>query len=836
METLLQDVRYGIRMLAKSPGFTAVAVLTLALGIGANTAIFTLVNALLLKTLPVKAPHALVVVGDPSQVYFRWSGTPSTDVFSYPLYKEFRDKNNVFIGLAAAGFEDGIAVDGGAAGDTSDQAVNGRLVSGNYFSVLGVDAAGGRVLTESDDSESNANPVVVLSYAYWKRRFASSAEILNKAIRLNGSPFTVVGIAQEKFHGDVTGDDIAVFLPISAQPAIMRSASMRDNPRKSWLSLIGRLRSGVGVPQAKADVNFIFRQALQGAYGASIRPNDRQEIANAQINVSAAATGLSALRREYRTPLLLLMAIVGLVLMIACVNVANLLLARATMRTKEIAMRLALGASSPRLLRQLLTESGLLAILGGVLGALLSFWAVRLLLTMFGSDSESLPLSPDFRLLAFALAVCFLTALLFGVVPAVQALKVQVTPTLKQNAGAAERRSGFGWGKGLVAAQVALSVLVLFSASLLVRSLQKLLGQDFGYNSNRMVVARVEGESVGYHGERIKQLALQLADRLSTIPGVRGATYSQNGLFSGGESSFTIKVQGFESASIDERSARAETVGAEYFPVLGTSIVAGRGIGAQDTSASTRVAVVNTAFVKHFFHDQNPIGRQFEIDDPDHKGKPMTVIGVSREIKDRSEFLREAGPPRFYTAYQQEEDPRHVVLELNVSGDPNAIFPAVRAQVKDLDGKLPLSSIYTVRYLIEKSLGSDIALTRLSGFFAALALLLACIGLYGVMSYTVAGRTREMGVRLALGAQKLDVLQLVLREGMLLVAMGLLIGTPLSIASSRALSSYLFGLKGADPLSLAAVIVTLGTVAAAAAFVPARRATKVDPIVALRYE
>jgi predicted permease len=517
--------------------------------------------------------------------------------------------------------------------------------------------------------------------------------------------------------------------------------------------------------------------------------------------------------------------------------VANLLLARTTARSREIAVRLAIGANRRRVFQQLLTESILLSVLGGICGALLAIWGVRLLVTIVGSDTEALPLSPDFRLLSFTTAVCLVTGILFGLMPALRALKVQVGPTLKEAApGFSGTRSPFGWGKALVSGQVALSLLVLFTSSLLLRSLQKLMMQDLGYESDRIVVTHVSAYSVGYRGDRIIQLAQQLSTRMAALPGVRVVTYSRNGFFSGGESSDAIIVPGFTAAKREDLSAREDGVGPDYFKVVGIPVIAGRGVGSQDTATSTRVAVVNEAFVAHFFHRINPLGRQFEVDDPKEKGKPFTVIGVSRDAKDHREFLREAVPPRFYSAFQQEGNLRGFVLEMIVNGDPSAVASGARGQIKAVDSNLPVDSVRSVRQLLETNLGSQVALAKLSAFFAGLALALACVGLYGVMSYAVAGRAREIGVRIALGAQRSDVLQMVLREGMLLVGVGIVVGIPLSLASSRVLGSYLFGLKSTDPLSLGAVIAMLGAVGAIAGLIPARRATKVNPIVALRYE
>ncbi|PYY00941.1 MAG: hypothetical protein DMG63_04545 [Acidobacteria bacterium] len=434
------------------------------------------------------------------------------------------------------------------------------------------------------------------------------------------------------------------------------------------------------------------------------------------------------------------------------------------------------------------------------------------------------------------MTACLLTGILFGVVPALSALKVQVNPSLKDASVVSEPRSRIGWGKSLVAGQVALSLLVLFGATLLVRSLQKLMSQDLGYESNRIVVAHPGASAVGYKGERMKQLAQELSARLSTIPGVRGVSYSRNGLLGGGETADAIIVPGFTAANRDDRQAREDSVAPDYFATVGIPILLGRGINAQDTATSTRVAVINQAMMKHFFHGENPLGRQFEIDDPPEKGKPFTVIGVSKDAKDHGGFLRSSTPPRFYFAFQQDREPPRFVLEVVTHRDPNTVLTEIRTQIKAADANLPIYSLYSVRYLLERNLSNQIALARLSAFFAGLALLLAGVGLYGLMSYTVAGRTREIGIRLALGAQRKDVLNLVLHEGLLLIGIGLAVGIPLSLAGSRMLHSFLFGLKGTDPVSLAMVIALLGVVGAIAGFIPARRATKVNPVVALRYE
>ena len=835
MNGIFRDLIFAARQLRKSPGFTAVAVLTLALGIGANTAIFTVVNGLLLKMLPVRDPQQLVVVGDPANPNQRSNGTPRTDVFSYPLYKELRDRNSVFSGLCAAASDHHIEVDTGQ-GSMPEEKMTGRMVSGNYFTLLGLEPAAGRLFSDSDDTEESANPVVVLGYEYWQRKFALTPTLIGKDIRLNGYPFTVIGVAPAGFDGDVVGERMALYVPLSMQPQIVRGRHWRKSGNNSWLSLIGRSQPNISPVQAEANLNFIFQQAVKGDYGAALSADDRNAIRDAHISVAAGGGGISGLRGDYRIPLLLLMGIVGLVLLIACVNVANLLLARASSRNREIALRVAIGANPRRLLQQLLTESVLLGLLGGVTGSLLAILGVRLLVQLIGSD-KNLPLAPDIRVLGFTVAISLLTGIVFGLVPALQTLKVRVTPALKNaTRSTTEPGSRFTWGKGLVIGQVALSLLVLFAAGLLVRSLQKLMTQNFGYSRDHLVIARIDPVSAGYRAENMKLLAQQLVARLAGAPGVRAVTYSSNGLFSGSESGDALLVPGFSASSPRDRGANEDYVGADYFGIVGIPILAGRGIEAQDTATSTRVAVVNEAMVQRFFSGQNPIGRQFRIDDPDWLDKPLTIVGISRDAKDHGSSIREEVKPRFYQAFQQTPDPVQIILEAQVTGSPSAALTNVLGQIKAADPRLPISFIQTLDALVADSAANQIALAKLSAFFGGLALLLACVGLYGVVSYTVASRTREIGVRMALGARRGDVLELVLREGMLLVAVGLVVGIPLALASTRLLHSFLFGLKSTDPLSLAAVIVLLGMVAAVAGFIPARRAAKIDPMVALRYE
>lgn len=834
---VLQDLRYAARQLRKNPGFTAIAVLTLALGIGANTAIFSVVNALLLKMLPVRDPKQLVVVGDPTFVNATSTGTPRADIFSYPLYKLLRDGNAVFEGLYAAATEHGIEVGVGSS-QSSDKRTAGRMVSGNYFNVLGLEPAAGRLFMNSDDTAENASPVVVFGYRYWQNNFRESSSIIGQTVRLNGYPYTVIGVAPPGFEGDVVGEQMNLYVPLSMQPEIIRGRHWLKSPNVSWLSLIGRLKTGITPVQAQANLNTVFNQALMGDYGASLSADDRRALQEAplKISVSAGGGGISALRGDYRTPLLLLMGIVGLVLVIACVNVANLLLARAAMRRREFAVRLAIGANRRQVLQQLLTESILLAGLGGIAGSMLAIWGVQLLVKLFGSDT-TLPLSPDLHVLAFTSATSLLTGVLFGLVPALGSMRVRVSPALKETTRTTpDHASRFAWGKCLITGQVALSLLVLFAATLLTRSLQKLMDQDFGYQRDHLVIARIDPAAAGYSPEKMKALAQELVSRIAGIPGVRAATYSTNGLFGGTESSDAILIPGLEKQTPENRVANEDYVGPDYFGAVGISMLSGRGIQAKDTASSQRVAVINEAMARRFFPGQDPIGHQFRIDDRDWLDKPITIVGVSRNAKDHARGIREDVKPRFYLVYQQMPDPLHIILEVQATGDPSSAVTSLQSLIKNVDSNLPIEFVQTLDGLVADALGNQIALAKLSAFFAALGLLLACIGLYGVLSYTVATRTREIGIRMALGARRSDVLQLIVRDGMILVAVGVVIGIPLSLAGSHLLNGFLFGLKATDPLSLIVIVLLLVLVSALAGMVPARRAANVDPMVALRNE
>lgn len=823
-------------MLRRNPSFAAVAVLTLALGIGANTAIFSLINAVLLKSLAVQDPQQLVIVSDPAMANSRSIGTPRTDIYSYPLYRHLRDGNDVFSGMAASGQEHRVAVETPGSGVvTEDATVN--LVSGSYFSVLGVSPFRGRSLAPEDDRAKSSNPVAVVSYEFWIRKLAENPAVIGQTVRLNKYPYVIIGIAAPGFFGDTVGEKQDFWVPMSMQPQMMPGRPWLDDIHASWLRVMARLKPGVSRSQAEANLDVLFQQWLQGPQGRSLDPGDQQALKQQKISVVPGGGGFSGLRSEFSRPLFLLMAIVGLVLLIACVNVANLMLARANSRQREIAVRLAIGASPAHLIRQLLTESALLAFAGGLAGLLVARWgtASLLKLSLSARAAEGLRVSPDWRVLAFTACVCLVTGLLFGLAPALRSAKLAVAPTLKENTVAQAGSGRFPLGKILVASQVAVCLLVLFAAGLLVRSLKNLRDLDLGYSRDNILMARVDPVAAGYKPAQLIDYEREMSARLAAFPGVRSVTASENGLFSGTESADQMKIEGYTPSRDKDRVVYWDQVGANYFHALGIPILAGREFGPQDTPTSLKVAIINESMAKFYFGHANPIGRKMWIDDQEHKDQPMEIVGVARDVRDHT--LRGPVQRRFYVPTGQALDAIYAInFEIQTAGKPQDLTEPVRKAFAALDANVPVSRIRTVDELVDSSISKDILVARLSTFFGLLALVLACVGLYGVMSYTVSRRTREIGVRMALGAQRTQVLGMVLNEGLKLVLIGIVLGIPVALLASRVFSSMLFGLSPADPLSMLTVIAVLGSVATLAGLIPARRATKVDPMVALRYE
>lgn len=839
MDTLLQDVRYGARMLFKNLGFTITAVLTLALAIGANTAIFSVVNALLLKMLPVEHADSLVVVGNPTRVHSRSGGTPSVDIFSYPLFKEIRDQNQVFSSMFATGDTRRLRITTGTPGKETEEPIRGRIIAGDYFGTLGVRAVLGRGFLPQETEPGTPSPVVVISHTYWQRKFDSNPSIVGQTIRLNSTPFTVVGVLQPGFDGEVSGELLDVWLPMSMQPQILPGDTWVKSPNVSWLVTVARLKPGVTRAQAEASVNVLFQQLARGPYGATLSFDDSEEIKKYTIKVVPGGKGLSWARQEFSQAMMLLLGIVGLVLLIACTNVSNMLLARSSARRKEVALRLALGASPGRVMRQLLTESVLLAALGGLVGILVAQWGTQLLLHWVGQQYTRLVLdtSMDARVLGFTVALCVLTGVLFGLVPAIKALRTEVTPSLESSRmSAAAGRGLFSPGNLLIAGQLAISVLVLLVCGLLVRSLHNLQGLDFGYSREGLVAVRTDPMATGYSTERLQNLAREIGEGIATIPGVSGVAYSENGLFSGSENGTGIVVEGFEARSEDDSNAAYDQVGPKYFSTIGIPILMGREITESDTAAAPRVAVINESLARFYFKDQNPIGRKIRLQGESQRDvPPYEIVGVSRDARDHG--VRDKVERRFYVPFTQ---PLHGVNSLNftirTSAEPRTVMDSVRTRIRSIDSGLPVGGVDLVDTFAMRTVFAESMLARLSGLFGALALVLAAVGIYGLMSYLVVSRTKEIGIRMALGAQRSQILFSILRHSLLLTALGVAIGIPIAMLGTQALKAVLFGVPRVDILSLTAAVFMLAIVALSAGLIPARNATRVDPMVALRYE
>ncbi len=842
MGTLLQDLRYGLRMLARNPGFTAVAVLTLALGIGANTAIFSLVDAVMLKALPVQEPEQLVLffegpdegmrISDGIGEGGRWK------YYSYPLYEYLRDHNQLFQGICAFRLgEDRLSVSvAGRPSGESTPAAMGHLVSGNYFSVLGVSAILGRTLSPEDD-RPGARPAAVISYGYWKQILGGDPAVVGKVVDLNGTPFTIVGVTPREFFGERVRRSPDFWLPMAVQPQIMLRESFLKDPDIYWINLMGRLNPGAMRQQAQAGVTVQLRQFLTAQAGSQISPRVRKEIEKSYISLAPGGPGISGLRERYSEPLHILMAVVALVLLIACANVANLLLSRAAARHKEISVRLALGASRVRLIRQMLTESLLMAGLGGALGAAFAAWGVRILVSKFAGPSSRLNVSPDLPVLGFALAVCALAAILFGLAPALRSTRVELAPALKAGSfspGATGRR--WSLGKGLVSFQAALSLLLLVGAGLFVRTLQKLEAEDLGFNRQHVLLVGIDPRLAGYKPAQLAPLYRQLLDRVNALPGVRSASLAAYSPMSGSSSTSNISAEGYTPPPGQDMNIHINVVSWKYFETVGTPILLGREMGLQDTASSPRVAVINATMAHDFFGNQNPIGRRFGFgDNPKHSGD-IEIVGVAADAK-YSNLRQKPEPMAFLPCLQDQGNAAYVwEVELRTVGDPRSAAAAVRSALAGIDKGLPATKLKTLSEQVDDSLEQERTISELSSFFGLLALTLACVGLYGVMAYMVARRTSEMGIRMALGARSRDVLRMMLREGLFLVLAGIAVGIPAAIGAGHLISSMLFGLTPSDPVTISLATLLLVAVAVLAGYLPARRASRVDPMVALRYE
>ena len=835
MRTLLDELRYAVRVLAKSPTFALVAILSLALGIGANTAIFTLLDQVLLRYLPVAAPDQLVLL--------EFSGAETGSLrsrdegglyFSYPMYRDLRDRNAAFSGTIATSHAF-VAVNW--RGET-ERAV-GELVSGNYFEVLGVRPALGRLFQQSDDLAPDRNPVAVLSYAYWQRRFGGDPSVLNQTIRLNGHPFAVIGVARDGFRSVVVGDAPDVFTPMLMKAQVTPGWNDLDVRRSRWLNIIARLKPGVTRQQGEATMNPLWRALREMELKEMHNPPKRfqTEFLNTHLSLVEGAKGLSPLRRNFRTPLFALMAMVGLVLLIACANVANLLLARAASRQKEISIRFALGASRAQVIRQLSIESVVLALAGGALGIAVATWAAALLLRSLPAQSElqlAFSSHPDPRTLAFTFALSLLTGIVFGLAPAWQATRVELAPALKEQAGSVAGSGGQArFRRVLVASQTGLSLLLVVGAALMTRSLYNLKNQSLGFRTDHLLAFSIDPKLNGYTSAQIFSLYDRTLSAIGALPGIRSVSCARVGLLANERSGANITVAGYQDKEGEDMSPNMNSVGPGYFAALGIPLIAGREFSAADAQGAPKVAIVNEKFSHYFFGNDNAVGRWFGFGGGDVK-LDIQIVGVAKDAKYSK--VRET-PPRFiYLPYLQDKQPAGMTFYVRTAQNPAATAGLIRREVQLLDSNVPIKNLETMDQQIDDSLFLERVVAALSASFGLLATVLAAIGLYGVLSYMVARRTREIGIRVALGATRAKIVRLVMAEVALLGGIGIVAAIPVSLALSRYLKSQLFGLSSTDPLTFAGAALFLALVAAVAGYVPALRAMRVDPLTALRYE
>jgi predicted permease len=847
MGSLAQDLKYGVRMLLKSKGLTAIAVMSLAVGIGASTAIFSLIDAVLLKDLPVKNANELVL--------FDWlsgpklmagsidghlgkddaTGLSTSTSFSYATFTQFRDNTETLSDVFAFTELDqlNVNVDGQA------EMASAQLVSGGYYQGLGVPSLLGRTIVDDDD-QPGAESVTVISHRYWQRRFNRDPAAIGKRITINNASFTIIGVTPEGFEGTLqVGSSPDFSIPIAMEPLVNLGASRLHNHGSWWLQIMGRLKAGASVAQTRSGLEGIFLHSAieENKLAPAADPTaDYQEPDLPALRVGSGRQGLNEMRSNYAQPLTILTAVVGLVLLIACANVANLLLARGATRQKEMAVRLALGAGRLRLVRQMLTESMILATAGGMLGVVLANWGKNVLLTLrpWGGGALDLDLKLDLRVLGFTAAISLLTGVLFGVAPALRATRVDLSPALKDNARAVVHGSRFGLTKALVVAQVALSLVLLAGAGLFVRTLRNLNNVDVGFNVENLLLFKVSPRLSGYKTQQIPSLYDQMLERIEAVPGVVRATISRHPLLSGSAAIDKVFLEG-RPAPGERDYTYVQRVRSNFFETMGIPLVLGRGLSERDDESAPRVAVINQTMATRSFPGEDPIGKRLGFNGVQHN-REIEIVGVVSDAKYST--LRGRTPATLYFPYKQQASSfgGQMNFEVRTAGDPTAIVGAIREAVSEVDKNLPLFDITTQRRQIEHSLAQERLFASLSSFFGLLALLLACIGLYGVMSYAVARRTNEIGIRMALGATAPRVTRMVMGETMLMVFIGVVIGLGAALASTQLIESMLFGLAPRDPLTISSATVLMIAVAGVAGYLPARRASRVDPMVALRYE
>ena len=833
MAPILQDFRYSLRTLRRSPVFLAVAVLSLALGIGANTAIFTLINQLILQRLPVREPDRLAMLAGRGRHY---GGNNGMDRLSYPMYQEIRDKNQVFSGMFCT-YPSTVS----ATFQGSVELIGADFVSGNYFPVLGIGAAVGRVFTASDDLIQGGHPLAVLSYGYWRARFGADRGIAGKQVVVNGRSLTIIGVSQAGFDGVEPGRAPQIRIPVTMIDDMPRSDFGRLNTNRfRWAEVFGQLKPGISMQKAQAGLQPLFHQILNREVTekpfAKASPMVKQEFLKMWMEVMPGSKGRSNLRRAYSKPLFALMGIVGLVLLIACSNLANLLIARASARQKEMAVRLALGAGRGRLVRQLLVESLVLAALGGALGVGLAILIDQALIDFLPSGHTPLSLSstPDWTVLGFTFVLSLIAGALFGLVPALQSTRPALANTLKDQAGAVIRGGSAGLRKGLVVAQVSLSLLLLIGAGLFLQSLRNLQTLNPGFDVRNVLAFDVDTIKSHYDPNYTRDYFRRLHQRLSGMPGVEASGFAVVPVLEDNEWDNWVTIEGY-SAKPDERpDPHVQFSSPGFFKTLRIPVLLGRDFDERDTAGAPKVAIVNQKFVKRYFGDANPLGRHIGMGiDPGTK-LDIQIVGVAGDTK--YESMRDEIPYEMYIPFDQKGSADDGTVYVRAQGDPTRLFNTLRAAVREVDTNVPLYDMRTLENQVNISLLTERLLATLSSVFGSLATLLAALGLYGVMAFMVARRTREIGIRMALGAGQGSVVWMVLRETLSLAGVGVAIGLVGAYGVTRLIQAQLFGVNPADLLTMAAASLGIAAVTALAGYLPARRATQIDPMSALRWE
>ena len=833
--SFLGDIRYALRQFVRNPAFTAVAVVSLALGIGLNTAIFSVINAALLKLLPARNPNKLVMLTDPgSSLLLDGLQTGVRKLLSYAEFVQLREGATTMSEMCASELllqRWPVRVSGGPR-----EEARGRLVTENYFSAFGIEPAIGRFFTQQDGTGAGKDPYAVISYDYWQRRFGGRATVLGTPIRFFSTTVVVIGVAARNFRGETVGQDPDLWLPMMMQSAVMPGMDWLHENSLMWLHVFGRRKASVTIAEAQAEVSVLFHGILETEYPATMLARARKRALDQHIVVKSVRTGAFSGHDEFSEQWTILSVLAGLVLLISCANVANLLLAHATARSREVAIRLSIGATKGRLVRQVFTGSLMLAVLGSVAGILVAAGASRTLplLLSDANDSFELAASIDSRVLGFTACAALLTGVLFGLAPALRVTQTDLNQSLKEtgrNATGSGRRATFAMA--LIVAQVALSVLLVMGAGLFMRTLWNLQSVALGYPANNLLLVEVDSLSAGYRGARGATLYHELAGRIGAIPGVLGVTYSSLGLFSGLKWPTPIAVTGFTPRNKNDHGADIDHVGPGYFSSIGIPVLLGREIARQDMASSPHVCVVNEAFAKRFFSGRNPIGGNVtRIDD---NGRVSTeVVGVAKDARDYS--LRGDVDPKFYVAVDQKGGSPQATFEIRTTGDPKYMLNAVRKAILDFDADLPISRAGTLDQMIEVQNAQPKLIARLCTIFAVLALVLAATGIYGVLSYSVARRTSEIGIRVALGAGKGRVMRMILKETGIKIFIGMVIGVTASAAGARLVATQLYRLGAMDPLTFGIAVSIVGVVALIAAYIPAARAAKVDPVRTLRHE